>query len=186
MPSFRGPWRESTGPDAQWQAAPADRDRYQQNGQAAHAWDAIVIDEPVEFFEPRAQKTGSYRPDIEADGWATDRILLRSASVRGYSHRYYELPRQDCVRTALHRPSGSVLFAVADGVSNADRSEQGALLACNAAIHELVVQLEKDNAEPDWAAVTGRAAHALVGFAAREVFRPRPALPGRWVRLFLP
>ena len=42
---------------------------------------------------------------------------MRLASVRGYSHRYSGIPRQDDADVIAHQPSGTVLFAVADGVS---------------------------------------------------------------------
>jgi hypothetical protein len=51
---------------------------------------------------------------------------LRLASVRGYSHRYHGIPRQDAADIAYETHSGAVVFAVADGVSSAAYPHIGA------------------------------------------------------------
>ncbi|MFF3919426.1 protein phosphatase 2C domain-containing protein [Streptomyces sp. NPDC001852] len=100
-------------------------------------------------------------PDTECDGWSTALLSLRFASVRGAGHRYYRRPRQDAARAAAHEPTGSVVFAVADGVSSATNSEFGAVEACRAAIEMLLHQLSQDPGRLDFQAVAGHAAERL-------------------------
>ena len=106
---------------ARWSRAPI----------GGEAWAPIVIDEPIFDFEPKPPKVAQgYRPDTLYDGWSSGDFTVRLASVRGYSHRYSGLPRQDEVATGFDPESGIVLFAVADGVSSAGQSHIGAAIAC--------------------------------------------------------
>ncbi|WP_181690256.1 protein phosphatase 2C domain-containing protein [Streptomyces sp. NBRC 110611] len=94
---------------------------------------------PGPEFEARAP--GQYAfdfPDTECDGWSTPLLSLRFASVRGAKHRYYRQPRQDAARAAVHEATGSIVFAVADGVSSAANSELGAVEACRAALERML------------------------------------------------
>jgi len=115
---------------------PADLDR-------GPRWRRKVIDVPGIEFEPRPPLSAEdFRPDSECDGWSAGRVAVRSASVRGDRHRYYKQPRQDSVCSAFHDSAGAVIFAVADGVSNAEASEIGSTDACRAAAGALANQLE--------------------------------------------
>ena len=105
-------------------------------------WSPIVVDTAISDFEPQPPiLTGVNRADTEFDGWSTPELTLRSASVRGYLHRYNGKPRQDAVETAYVPEFGTVVFAVADGVSSAPRAELGATVACRAFVANLVHQL---------------------------------------------
>ena len=78
-------------------------------------WTPIVVDIPTVSFEPRPPLMRYFRPDTICDGWSTKEIVVRLAAVRGYSHRYAGVPRQDAAEVRLH-PSGVVVLAVAGGV----------------------------------------------------------------------
>jgi hypothetical protein len=96
----------------------------------------LVIGTPIYEFEPKPHRwldRAPYRADTVVDGWASRDFLVRAASVRGYSHRWDGIPRQDDFAVTLHRRSGAVLVAVADGVSEAPLSHIGAASACHAA-----------------------------------------------------
>lgn len=115
-------------------------------GQAAPhgGWPRIEVHPPSVAFEPGPPRQSAFDvPDTECEGWSTDRFTLRAASVRGDSHRWPRRakPRQDCVRATVHERTGTLVFAVADGVSGAIHSEYGAREACRAAIETLVEQL---------------------------------------------
>jgi serine/threonine protein phosphatase PrpC len=62
---------------------------------------------------------------------------------------------------AVHPTSGSVVVAVADGVSAATRSAEGAASACRSAIREVLRQLT-DDAALDWRRVVEVAAWSIV------------------------
>ncbi|MGA5314839.1 protein phosphatase 2C domain-containing protein [Streptomyces pseudogriseolus] len=92
---------------------------------------------------------------------------MRLASVRGDAHRSGGQPRQDDVVVGWHEPTGTVTFAVADGVSAAPQSHVGAALACRTAVNDLLAQLEEDRREPDWSRVLHAAAYQLLMRVAR-------------------
>ncbi|MFB7503479.1 protein phosphatase 2C domain-containing protein [Streptomyces broussonetiae] len=126
------------------------------------AWQRVTVGVPGPEFE--ARPPGQYAfdfPDTECDGWSAPSLVLRSASVRGAKHRYYRQPRQDAARAAVHEATGSVAFAVADGVSSASSSELGALEACRAALEKMLQQLSLDEGELDFQGVARHAAERL-------------------------
>jgi hypothetical protein len=107
-------------------------------------WPRITVDIPGAEFEPRPPGQFAFDfPDTECDGWSTPDFTVRSASVRGASHRYSNKPRQDAARVAVHEKSGTVVFVVADGVSGATDSQLGALEACRAAMERLLYLLSQ-------------------------------------------
>ncbi|MFJ5229788.1 protein phosphatase 2C domain-containing protein [Kitasatospora sp. NPDC088391] len=140
-------------------------------------WQRITVDVPGLEFE--ARPPGQYAfdfPDSECEGWSTDRLTLRFASVRGAKHRYYRQPRQDAARAAVHEATGSVVFAVADGVSSATESHQGAVEACRAAVERILHLLDRGAQRLDGADVASYAAERLrelarwrLGIAAPQV-----------------
>jgi hypothetical protein len=77
-----------------------------------------------------------------ADGWSTDRVTVRLASVRGYGHRANGRPREDDVVAKHHEPTGALVFAVADGVSAAEHPHIGATVACRTAVDAVIAQLD--------------------------------------------
>jgi hypothetical protein len=125
-----------------------------------------VIDRSGPEIEPLPTWAGSYRPDTIFDGWSTDDFTLRLASVRGRRHRGRGAPRQDDVAATVHMPTGSIVFAIADGVSAAEHSHIGAALACRSAIAGATAQLER-RAPIDWQDVFQRAAASLVSRTGR-------------------
>ncbi|MER5786340.1 protein phosphatase 2C domain-containing protein [Streptomyces mobaraensis] len=122
----------------------------------------LTIGRPCAVFEPRPPEGPSYRPDTVCDGWSTDRLTVRLASVRGYAHRYHRRPREDDVAVALHEPTGTLVFAVADGVSQAALPHLGATLACRTAVDDLLAQLDAPGRRVDWRRTVEAAAWQLV------------------------
>src|SRR5690348_6649418 len=57
-----------------------------------YGWSEIPVGEPGESFEPRPPAAALYRPDTVHDGWSTDLVTVRLASVRGYTHRFRGTP----------------------------------------------------------------------------------------------
>ncbi|MET9491983.1 protein phosphatase 2C domain-containing protein [Nocardia sp. NPDC006630] len=113
-------------------------------------WQQIEVDEAGPVFEarpPSGPDCFSF-PDSECDGWSTSDLTMRYASVRGARHRYHRLPRQDSVRAALHEQSGTIVFAVADGVSSASISHRGAHAVCETSVRTMLDGLSR---EPTWA-----------------------------------
>jgi serine/threonine protein phosphatase PrpC len=124
-------------------------------------WAAVVVDQPVTSFEPRPAKRSSYLPDTIVDAWSTSHFTVRLASIRGYAHRYYGTPRQDDAVVAVHEPTGSLLFAIADGVSAAERAEVGAQLACRTAVDGMLAALNADLPGPNWTQLVKSVAQRL-------------------------
>jgi hypothetical protein len=125
-------------------------------------WQQIAVGAPGPEFE--ARPPGQYAfdfPDTECDGWSTTRLAVRFASLRGAKHRYYRQPRQDAARTAVHEPTGSIVVAVADGVSSAAYSEFGAVEACRAAVEKLLHQLSQSQERLDFQDVARHAVERL-------------------------
>ncbi|MEW2161349.1 protein phosphatase 2C domain-containing protein [Streptomyces sp. NPDC007189] len=111
----------------------------------------VTVGPPSPEFE--ARPPGQYFfdfPDTECDGWSTPALTLRSASVRGDAHRYAGQPRQDAVRTAAHGPTGSIVFAVADGSAGAAEPALGAVEACRASLEKMLHQLSQDQGQLDF------------------------------------
>ncbi|CAG7623116.1 protein phosphatase 2C domain-containing protein [Actinacidiphila bryophytorum] len=130
--------------------------------QSVQPWQRITVGTPGPEFE--ALPPGEYAydvPDTECDGWSTGELAMRFASVRGAKHRYYRQPRQDAARAAVHAASGSVVFAVADGVSSASEAEQGAVAACRAAVERMLDLLDGAGGRVDLRDVACRAADRL-------------------------
>jgi hypothetical protein len=130
--------------------------------EAAQPWRPIAVDVPGVSFE--ARPPGQYAfdfPDSECDGWSTDQLTVRLASVRGAGHRYYRQPRQDAVRATVHEATGTVVFAVADGVSSAAEAQLGAVEACRAALERMLHLLSASTTPPDFGDVAAHAAERL-------------------------
>ena len=133
-------------------------------GQYGQFWVPVIVGEPIYDFEPRPPQAAGYWPDTIFDGWSSDRLTVRLASVRGYSHRYAGVPRQDSAAAAFHHDTGTVVFAVADGVSSAPQSHVGATAVCEAAVSDLCWQLGSPDGATDWAGLAG----AMTGQLAQE------------------
>jgi serine/threonine protein phosphatase PrpC len=123
----------------------------------------VTIGEPAPEIEPRLAAGEPYRPDTIADGGSAFGLTVRAASIRGLHKRFVGGPRQDdlCLRT--HDASGTLIAAVADGVSSAPRSDLGAALAVRYATAAVARHLDADGGdEVDWVNVFEQAAWALI------------------------
>jgi protein phosphatase 2C-like protein len=100
-----------------------------------------VVDRPSPRLEARPAAGHSYRPDTVSDGWSTDLMTMRLASVRGYGHRADGRPREDDAVAKYHEPTGALVFAVADGVSAAEHPHIGATVACRTAVDAVIAHL---------------------------------------------
>jgi serine/threonine protein phosphatase PrpC len=128
----------------------------------------VVVDRPVTSFDPRPANRPPYLPDTIVDGWSISHFTVRLASVRGYAHRFYGTPRQDDIVVAVHDATDSVIFAVADGVSAAERAEVGAAQACRTAVGGMLAALDRDPRALDWTHLMKSVAGQLV-----ELVRPQ-------------
>jgi serine/threonine protein phosphatase PrpC len=123
----------------------------------------VTIGEPAPAVQARLATAEPYRPDTIADGGSAFGLTVRAASVRGLSKRYTGGPRQDDVCLRPHEATGTLVVAVADGVSGATRSDLGAALAVRYATAAVVRQLEAAGTGGlDWGDVFDQAAWALV------------------------
>jgi hypothetical protein len=142
-------------------------------------WAPKVIGRPVAAFAPRPAHPGryrfpeTYRPDTICDAWSTRHFTVRLASVRGYDHRFDGKPRQDAAAVMEHPATGTVVFAVADGVSSAEYSHLGAVVACEASIAEVFDALDKDPELVEWDMVVPTVSQRLVEHA--QNLRGQPA-----------
>lgn len=136
----------------------------------------IVVDIPGLVFEPTPPRVrGGTCPDTECDGWSTPELTLRSASVRGERHRYYRQPRQDATCSVVHEGTGTVVFAVADGLSSATAATIGAAEACRAAVWAIHTQLDEGRPGHDFPAAVRSAVETLHRQAA-AILRQEPSL----------
>ncbi|WP_203183735.1 protein phosphatase 2C domain-containing protein [Streptomyces pratensis] len=131
-------------------------------GAQTPAWSRFILGRPAARFEPKPPPADPYRPDTLFDGWSTPGLTVRLASVRGDAHRFGGQPRQDDIVVASHGPTGSVVFAVADGVSSAAQSHVGAALACRTAVADVLRQLDEERHQVDWKRVVTAAAYQLL------------------------
>jgi len=122
----------------------------------------VTIGEPSAAVEPRLAAAEPYRPDTVADGGTAFGLTVRAASVRGLSKRYSGGPRQDDICLRLHAATGTLIAAVADGVSGALRSDLGAALAVRYATAAVARQLDDGCESVDWGPVFEQAAWALL------------------------
>jgi serine/threonine protein phosphatase PrpC len=118
--------------------------------------DPIVVGEakprPFESKHVDAAKyiTPRFTPDTIIDAWQNDFLTLRGASIRGNSHRWEKIPRQDSFATAFVPHKNWVVVAVADGVSAAPQSHIGAAIAVDSAISYFVNTPTADVERLDW------------------------------------
>ena len=129
-------------------------------------WRPKVVDEGVVEFQSTPPNTGPfigpYMPDTICDGWSTAHMTVRAASVRGYLHRYNQMPRQDDVKLAFGQGSGAIVYAVADGVSGASHPHSGASLASGTAVKVILQELgPRGVSDFDWLTVAQAVAEAL-------------------------
>jgi serine/threonine protein phosphatase PrpC len=122
----------------------------------------VTIGEPAAAVEARLAAAEPYRPDTVADGGTVFGLTVRAASVRGLYKRYTGGPRQDDLCLRAHEPSGTLVAAVADGVSGAARSGLGAALAVRYATAAVARQLDDGGGSLDWDSVFEQAAWSLV------------------------
>jgi serine/threonine protein phosphatase PrpC len=142
-------------------------------------WAPKVIGKPVASFAPRPAQPGryrypeAYRPDTICDAWSTRHFTIRLASVRGYDHRFEGEPRQDAAAVMEHPATGTVVFAVADGVSSAEYSHLGSAVACEASIAALLNALD-EHRHIIWDEVVPTVSQRLVKHAQSLRGEPEP------------
>jgi Protein phosphatase 2C len=141
---------------------------------AGDRWAPVVVGDPIFEFEPKPPASRFYRPDTAFDAWSTDDFTVRMATVRGYSHRYSGMPRQDAAEIAFHPRTRAVVFAVADGVSSARESHIGAEKACQAAVAVLCWQLSTGHGTTNFTEVVDVSANRIVREAAHILRQQRP------------
>ena len=133
-------------------------------------WEPLVIDRGIfPLGEPLATLARPYRPDTVIDGFSTESLVIRAASLRGYVHRFKGVPRQDELGLGVHE-NGTIVVAVADGISSATYSHLGSSIACRQAIDWCLNALDNQvpSAEWDWQNLLQSAAWALVDYAKRQ------------------
>ncbi len=74
----------------------------------------------------------------------------------------------------MHEATGSIVFAVADGVSSAAESHQGAVEACRAAVERILHQLDRNPERLDSTDVAAFAAERLRELARWRLGAPAP------------
>lgn len=80
--------------------------------------------------------------DTELDAAQVGAISYRAASMRGFSHQETGKPRQDAFTVRVTRSDGWLVACVADGVSDAPRSEVAAKVAAEVVARKLVTALD--------------------------------------------
>ena len=141
----------------------------------------IVIGAASPKVEPKMigedYRSFPFRPDTVIDGWSSDQLTVRGASLRGHFHRYNGAPRQDDF--AVHQlADGRLIALVADGVSESHQSHLGATAAVRAAARWLTMNAASTTDETDWLGLVKGAAWALAE-QARVTFDladPDPAM----------
>lgn len=155
--SRTAPWRRSNRLEVQAQPSVA-------NVMGSVTIPQITVGKPSYSVEPAAVSSGfrtfPFRPATVVDGWATDRVTIRGASLRGHSHCHNGAPRQDDF-VIHHLPGGRVIVAVADGVSAAHQSHIGAGYVTRYAAEWLRANLDTISDGTDWLALYKHVAWAL-------------------------
>lgn len=128
--------------------------------------DPIIVGRPSPFVEPKAIdgrfRSMPYRPDTVLDGWSTEALTVRGASVRGYWHRHAGTPRQDDFALLWKPDLQRLVVAVADGVSGASQSHMGATIAVRYATQWLANSGATSLDAIDWKALIESTAWALI------------------------
>lgn len=140
----------------------------------------LVVGAASPEVEPRPTAEGfhshPFRPDTVIDGWSSEHVTVRGASLRGHFHRYNGAPRQDDFAVHL-MPDGRLIAVVADGVSAALQSHFGASTVVDFAKKWLNAYAATDTAQTDWMELVKNSAWALAE-RAQEMFKlekPDPA-----------
>ena len=172
------PWKNFRKSAATTPAPEKSRDtrpRTPENSSEPQPWRPITVDVPGPLFEARPPGSDAFHPpDTECDGWSTSELTLRVASVRGANHRYYRRPRQDSARAAVHEPTGTIVFAVADGVSSAANAELGALEVCGISVCQMLHSLTQDTESIDFYEIAYHSAERLHELARWRLGLPDP------------
>ena len=114
-----------------------------------------------------------YRPDSVVDSWQAGSFTVRAASVRGDWHRARQVPRQDEMALGYDQDRGTMMVAVADGVSGAPLSHFGAAAACRYAIEYFLHHPDALH-EGSWDDLVQQCAWAVVETAQHLTSRDEP------------
>lgn len=140
---------------------------------SAGLWRPIELGPPLPAFDVVPPGGLSYRPDTVSDGWCTPALYVRLASVRGYQHRFDGRPREDDAAVAYEPTTGTVTFAVADGVSAAKEPHIGSQLACRSAVDEMLSQVRQSGGVvTDWGRLLSTVHWQLIEQARRLLRQP--------------
>lgn len=131
-------------------------------------FEPALVGKPSPVFESAPVTGAAQPPDVTLGGWSTPSACVRYTSLRGDSHRFDAEPRQDCLEVTTHDPTGAIVFAVADGVSSAKKSHEGARVATSVAV-SLLLQSLTIGRDPslDWLNLVKECAQALVTHSQR-------------------
>jgi serine/threonine protein phosphatase PrpC len=123
---------------------------------------------------PRRDERFPFRHDIVADTARVGGLDVLGASVRGLSHLYYGVVRQDAFAYRRTRDRRWLVVAVADGVSAGDHSHVAADIVSHTGCDLVAAQLEKrDPADLRWHAILTELAGEIVT-RAKQLFGPAP------------
>jgi hypothetical protein len=110
------------------------------------------------------------RPDTIIDFGREGNLVVRAASVRGLSHRFKRITRQDHYAIRTDTSARYLVVACADGVSSAERSDRAARIAAERGAEIIARQL--DGSEPGllpWEDVIRQVAQLIVGDAKKQL-----------------
>lgn len=126
----------------------------------------IRLDDYCSRFEPKAidnqYQSVTYRPDAVLDGWANEYCVIRAASLRGMSHRYYGKPRQDDISIRSRNDLPAVIVTVADGVSSVSHAHIASTAAARYTTQWLMQEKSINYSAIDWERLMSHASEALV------------------------
>jgi serine/threonine protein phosphatase PrpC len=112
-------------------------------------WSPPVIGRPPRHGPTAAVMSGNGPADVEVDGGTAGNLVVRAATVRGRKHRVVGLPRQDAMLVRATPGGEAVVAAVADGLSSAAASHEGARLAVHFGVDQVLAGVTGVMSAPD-------------------------------------
>jgi hypothetical protein len=160
---------------------PIGSDLHQTRRWSGHPGEPFVVGEPGRSFHevvPRLISEPWERPDTVIDAGRVGGLDVRAVSLRGLSHRYNGVTRQDSYGLGTD-PAGRWLVAVvADGVSGGRLSHVAASLVARLGPELVVEQLQQTHpADIAWYGLFEQLAGSILRNGYRRIKRDRPELP---------
>lgn len=113
------------------------------------------------------------RPDTVVDGGVVGPLVVRAASTRGRSHRWYGTTRQDSYALGTGAAERWLILAVADGVSEGDLSEIGSEVAARDGVLLIEASLAEHGAESiPWSLIFKTVARRMLATARARISGP--------------